>query len=86
MKITINQEEIDPGPLSAMPDADVTVEFDNGTGMTFKCQTRSVLDPDGQESPSLSDLGYFAGGNGSFTISFDYVRNVSFRHPEPEHG
>lgn len=89
MKITIEQEETGPymDSLSAMPNAVVTVEFEGGSGMTFKCQTKSVLDPDGQESADLSDLGYFARESGSFTINFDYVRDLVFRHaPEASDG
>jgi len=82
VKITIVQEEtgVNFDRLSPAPDAEVTVEFDGGTGMTFKCQTQSVLDPNGQESSDLSDMGYFARENGTFTISFNYVRDVDFRH------
>jgi hypothetical protein len=88
MKITIVQKEAPAAPLSNMPDADVTVEFDSGEGLTFKCQTRSVMDPNGQESNDLAHVGYFARENGTFTITFDYVRGVSFKHLEREedHG
>lgn len=87
MKITIVQDppENPADPFTIVPPAAVTVDLDDGVRISFTCQASSVLDPNGGGSEGdLSALGFFAREGGSFTATFDRVRDVELSHPAPE--